>query len=82
MPITANIQHLYFWKRFVPALLQNSYFEGYDKYKKTSLCKGPPQHGASSGCGWRNGLQQWRVAANILNKQPQTNERGGLPAWG
>jgi hypothetical protein len=24
-----------------------------------------PQHGASSGCGWRNGLQIWRVAANI-----------------
>jgi hypothetical protein len=28
-----------------------------------------PQHGASSGCRWRNGLQIWRLAANILNKQ-------------
>jgi hypothetical protein len=28
-----------------------------------------PQHGASSGCGWR-------VAANILNKQPLTNDKG------
>jgi hypothetical protein len=27
-----------------------------------------PQHGASSGCGWRNGLRLWRVAVNILNK--------------
>jgi hypothetical protein len=26
-----------------------------------------PQHVASSGCGWRNGLQIWRLAANILN---------------
>jgi hypothetical protein len=24
-----------------------------------------PQHGVSSGCGWRNGLQIWKVAANI-----------------
>jgi hypothetical protein len=35
----------------------------------------PPQHGASSGCGWRNGLQLWRVAANILNKQPWRNDK-------
>jgi hypothetical protein len=34
-----------------------------------------PQHGTSSGCGWRNGLQLWRVAANILNKQQQTNDK-------
>jgi len=26
-----------------------------------------PQHCASSGCGWRNGLQILRAAANILN---------------
>ena len=26
-----------------------------------------PRRGACSGCGWRNGLQKWRVAANILN---------------
>jgi hypothetical protein len=35
-----------------------------------------PQHGASSGCGLRNGLQLWRVAANILNKQPRKNDSG------
>jgi hypothetical protein len=34
-----------------------------------------PQHGASSGCRWRNSLQLWMVAANILNKQLQTNNR-------
>jgi hypothetical protein len=27
-----------------------------------------PQHGVSSGCGWRNGLQLWKVAANILER--------------
>jgi hypothetical protein len=33
-----------------------------------------PQHGASSGCGWRNSLH---LAANILNKQQRTNDK----AW-
>jgi hypothetical protein len=37
-------------------------------------------HSASSGCGWRNGLQLWNVAANILSKKLWT--RGGPPAWG
>jgi hypothetical protein len=27
-------------------------------------------------------LPVWRVAANVLNKQPRTSERGGSPAWG
>jgi hypothetical protein len=27
-------------------------------------------------------LQIWRVAANTLNKQSRTAERGGTPAWG
>jgi hypothetical protein len=40
-----------------------------------------PQHGMSSGCRWRDGLQLWKVAANIMNKQQQTT-RGGPPAWG
>jgi hypothetical protein len=35
-----------------------------------------PRHGASSGCGWRNGLQIWRVATNILNKQSRTADKG------
>jgi hypothetical protein len=39
-------------------------------------------HGASSGSGWRNGFQIGRLAANILNKQPWTANRGGPPAWG
>jgi hypothetical protein len=29
----------------------------------------------------RDGLQIWRVAANILNKQSRTAQRGGHPAW-
>jgi hypothetical protein len=41
-----------------------------------------PRHRASSGCGWRNGLQLWRVAANMLNQHPQTNDKGCPPAWG
>jgi hypothetical protein len=35
-----------------------------------------PQQGVSSGCRWRNSLQLWRVAANILHKQPRTNDKG------
>ena len=35
-----------------------------------------PRHGASSSCGWRYNLQIWRLAANILNNQPRTNEKG------
>jgi hypothetical protein len=27
-------------------------------------------------------LQFWRVAANILNKQSRTADKGGTPAWG
>jgi hypothetical protein len=29
-----------------------------------------------------DGLQIWRVAANILNKQSRQPTRGGLPDWG
>jgi hypothetical protein len=32
--------------------------------------------GGSSGCGWRNSLQQWRLAANILTKQSWTDNKG------
>jgi hypothetical protein len=28
------------------------------------------------------GLQIWRVAANILDKQSRTADKGGPPAWG
>jgi hypothetical protein len=38
-----------------------------------------PQHGSSSGCGWRNG---WRLAANILNKEPRTNDKGWFSSLG
>jgi hypothetical protein len=27
-------------------------------------------------CGRRDGLQLWRIAANILNKLPRTNNNG------
>jgi hypothetical protein len=32
-----------------------------------------PRHGASSGCGWRNDLRIWRVAANM---QSRTADKG------
>jgi hypothetical protein len=35
-----------------------------------------PQHGASSGCGWSNGLQMWRVAAKTFNNQSRTADKG------
>jgi hypothetical protein len=41
-----------------------------------------PQHGASSGCGWGDGLQLSRIAANILNKRPRTNDKGWSSSLG
>ena len=41
-----------------------------------------PQHGACSGCGWRNGLHVWRVAVNILNKQSRTADKGWSSSLG
>jgi hypothetical protein len=41
-----------------------------------------PRHGASSGCGWRKGLRIWRVAANTLNKQSRTADRGWSSSLG
>jgi hypothetical protein len=41
-----------------------------------------PQHGASSGCGWREVLQVRRVAANILNKQSLTADKGWSSSLG
>jgi hypothetical protein len=40
------------------------------------------RHGASSGCGWRNGLQLWRVAANTLNRQSRTADKGWSSSLG
>jgi hypothetical protein len=41
-----------------------------------------PRHGASSGCGWSNDLQLCRVAANTLNKQSQTADKGWSSSLG
>jgi hypothetical protein len=41
-----------------------------------------PRHSASSGCGWREGLQIRRVAANILNKQSWTGNKGWSSSLG
>jgi hypothetical protein len=40
------------------------------------------QNGASSGCGWRNGFQLWRVAANTVNKQSRTADTGWYSSLG
>jgi hypothetical protein len=49
---------------------------------KVTVCTSPlisgslsPRNSAFLGCGWRNGLQIWRVAANILNKQSRTADK-------
>jgi hypothetical protein len=46
--------------------------------EKVSVISGSlsPRHGASSGCWWRKGLQIFIVAANILNKQSKTADKG------
>jgi hypothetical protein len=35
-----------------------------------------PLHGTSLGCGWRDDLQLWKVAATILNNHQWTNDNG------
>jgi hypothetical protein len=49
-----------------------------DKWVTVTVISGSlsPRHGASSGCGWRNGLQIWKVAVNVLNKQSRTADKG------
>jgi len=46
--------------------------------KSTPWQVGPisPRRGASSGCGWRGGIQVRRVAVNIFNKQSLTADKG------
>jgi hypothetical protein len=39
-------------------------------------------HGTSSGCGWREGLQIRRVAANILNKWRRMGWAGHVARMG
>jgi hypothetical protein len=41
-----------------------------------------PWHGMNSGCRWRDGLQIWKVAANILNKQLWRAEKGWSSSLG
>ena len=42
-------------------------------FPDSAVCLSMSQrHGASWRWGWRNGLQTWRVAANVLTKQPWT----------
>jgi hypothetical protein len=45
---------------------------------------GPYYHGIAHSlvADGGDGLQTWRVAANILNKQSPTDEKGSYPAWG
>jgi hypothetical protein len=68
IPLTLIMTHTGFLKDFlISAMLGGSLL---------------PQHGASSACRWRNGLQLWRVAANILNKQQRTNGKGWSSSLG
>jgi hypothetical protein len=41
-----------------------------------------PRHGYSSGCGRRNDLQIWSAAANILNMQKWTADKGRTSSFG
>jgi hypothetical protein len=46
------------------------------------LCPSSPQLGESLGCRWRDSLQLWRVAANILNTQQRSNDKGWSSSLG
>jgi hypothetical protein len=41
-----------------------------------------PRHGASSSCGWSRWPPDWKVAANILNKQSRTAGKGSPSSLG
>jgi hypothetical protein len=41
-----------------------------------------PLHGRPQVADGGHGLQIWRLAANILNKQSRTADRGEPPGWG
>jgi hypothetical protein len=41
-----------------------------------------PQHGVFSGFRWRNGLQVWRLLANMLNKLLWRADKGWPPSLG
>jgi hypothetical protein len=76
-------------KKIVHFLNQTYWELDYEFKKKTIITTNKcfleplsPQHGASNGCGWRNGLQLGRLAANILNKQPRTDNRGWSSSLG
>jgi len=40
------------------------------------------RHGASSGCGWKEWPPIWMIAANILNKQSRTVDKGWSSSLG
>jgi hypothetical protein len=41
-----------------------------------------PCHGASSSCGWREGLKIQRLVANVLNNQSRTGDNGWSSSFG
>jgi hypothetical protein len=70
-------------------LIYNSSTEFREIYRNIFLCYFTdsviclsllPWHGAFLCWGWRNGLQTWRVAGNILNKQSRQKANSGLLA--
>jgi hypothetical protein len=46
------------------------------------MCPLSPRHGASLVADRGDGLQMWRVAANILNKQSRTADNGWSSSLG
>jgi hypothetical protein len=61
---------------------QKTYFRDMILLKPCYVGSLSPYHEAYSVCGWRNGLQQLRLAANILNKKSWTDNKGWPTAWG
>jgi len=41
----------------------------------------PSMCGVTSGSFGGDGVQVWRVAGNVLNKQRQTSDKGCSPVW-
>jgi hypothetical protein len=69
--LVLTLNYVLFIIRYLPV-----HFPGLKSHKTVLSWSLSPRHGASSGCGWRNGLQLRRVAENTLNKQSRTADKG------
>jgi hypothetical protein len=69
-PTRAEVMELTFLEKLAVVQLHRNFqtFHGTRRLITTVMVPMSPRQGASSGCKWRDSLQLWRIAPNILNK--------------